>query len=441
VRTLKVAAAIRRPIQMNHDSVPLGRGGADGGPDMVTPTWAFAPGPGPKLVHVSTSGGAVAELLTGLVPAQAETGLPVGWAVIGGDTGFFSFTRYLHHLLHGRADAMTADRLAVAVPRYRDVLAPQAAWLAGQVTPDDVVVLHDPATLGMATTLAGPKLVWHCHVGTTDERATGPAAVWYALGAELSTVDFTVTPLPEFVPVPPARKRVIAPAVDPRSARNRPLWPAELVDLLDSPGHVEEDVPVPGTARVVLQVSAWDLLADVPGVLRCVPDLPSDVHFVLAGEDTPADRAMLTEVRAHRAELSPPDRARVHLVLPDPRRAALVVNALQRRADVVLQKSLAEGSGLSVTEAMVKARAVVAADVGGLREQISPGHNGILVDPRDRAAVVAALRTLLDDPLLRRRLGLHAAESARRRYLMPRLVADYRRFVVPDLPTRLPETA
>lgn len=404
-------------------------------PDVATPTWAFAPSGGPKLVHVSAEGGSVTELLDGLVPAQAATGLDVGWAVIGGDAAFSSFTRHLHHLLHSRADALTADRLAVALPRYRDTLAPQAAWLAARLAPGDVVVLHDPATLGMATELgtAGVRLVWHCHVGTTDERATGPAAVWYALGGDLSCVDIAVAPLPEFVPVPPARKRVIAPAIDPNSARNRPLWPAELVELLENPGHVEEDAPVPGTARVVLQAAAWDPLADMTGVLRCVPALPADVHVVLAGEASTADQGVLAAVRARRAELSPADRARVHLVVPAGERAPLVVNALQRRADVVLQKSLAEGFGLTVTEAMAKGRAVVAADVGGLRQQISPGHNGILVDPRDRVAVVAALRTLLDDPLLRHRMGRHAAESARRRYLMPRLVDDYRRLVTHDL--------
>src|SRR5207245_3838314 len=107
---------------------------------------------------------------------------------------------------------------------------------------------------------------------------------------------------------------------------------------------------------------------------------------------------------------------------------ALLVNALQRRADVVLQKSLAEGFGLTVTEAMYKKRAVVAGDVGGLRQQITNGHNGLLVDPRNIEAVAEALRGLLDDELRRHRLGRNAAESAARRYLMPRLVADYQSF-------------
>lgn len=420
----------------------------------MTPTWEFRPGVAPRLVHVSASArwGGVAEVLTGLVPAQAAGGLSVGWAVIDGDAAFFAFSRFLHRLLHGRADAQTAVRLEAAVPRYRATLEPQAEWLAGQLERGDIVVLHDPPTLGLAPTLAaaGLKVVWHCHIGTTEDQASGPPAVWHALGAELSHVDMVVTALPEYAPqmVPPAHRRVIAPALDPVSPKNRVLSKSQIAELLSDAGQVDEDLPLPEDTPVVLQVSRWDPLKDMPGVLRCVSHLPSEAHLVLAGNE-PAEHdvegwAVLDEVRTLRTDLSPADRARVHIVLPDGsdhERTALVVNALQRRADVVLQKSLAEGFGLTVTEAMAKGRAVVASDVGGLRQQISPGHNGLLVNPRNQDMVVEALRTLLDDPLLRRRLGKHAAESVSRRYLMPRLVADYARFVAPDLQVRAHEVA
>lgn len=385
------------------------------------------------------------------MPAQAASGLSVGWAVIGGDPAFFAFARLLHRLLHGRADAQTSVRLEAAVPDYRAVLEPQADWLAGQLERGDIVVLHDPTTLGMAPRLAeaGLKVVWHCHVGTTEDQASGPPAVWHALGTELSSVDTVVTALPEYAPqvVPPGRRYVIAPALDLDSPKNRVLSRAQVAELLSAPGRVEEDRPVPEDAPVVLQVSRWDPLKDMPGVLRCVNELPPEVHLVLAGNEPDANDieglAVLDEVRTLRAELSPANRARVHLVLPDDdhERAALVVNALQRRADVVLQKSLAEGFGLTVTEAMAKGQAVVASDVGGLRQQISPGHNGLLVNPRKQDDVVDALLTLLGDPLLRRRLGKHAVESVQRRYLMPRLVADYARFVAPELAVRAHEVA
>jgi trehalose synthase len=430
---------------------------------MVTPTWVRQPAAGPKIVHVNATatGGGVAELLHGLVPAQEAAGTSVGWAVIGGDAGFFAFTKHLHHLLHDRADPAAPD--PGVVEHYRSLLEPQARWLAGQVGPGDVVALHDPQTLGLVPVLArtGAQVLWHCHVGTTVAGAAGPATVWRALRPELSEVDTAVTTLPEFFPpsVPEDRRHLAAPAIDPVSPKNRPLSRGEIAALLDSaglvgaadwgPATVEQDRPLPHGARVVLQVSRWDPLKDMPGVVRLVPLLPQDVHVVLAGNDPneipddPEGFAVLAEVRAARAELSTSDQARVHLVLTSSRhgdRAALLVNALQRRADVVLQKSIAEGFGLTVTEAMAKGRAVVAADVGGLRQQITDGDNGLLVDPRDLDGVAAALRRTLAEPLLARRMGRNAAESATRRYLMPRLVADYARFAGPSFPLRRKES-
>lgn len=433
---------------------------------MLEPTWERRPDAAPRLVHVSapTQQGGVTELLSSLVPAQAATGLSVGWAVVEGDSTFFAFTRYLHHLLHGSADATTFDRLAGGAPHYRSVLTAQADWLAAQLDPGDVVVLHDPQTLGMAPTLAdaGLKVVWHCHVGTTELDASGPGAVWRTFGSDLSRVDAVVSMLPEFVPqaVPPARRHVAAPAVDPDSAKNRALSRNDVDGLLadlgltavgtGETGRVEHDQPLPDDAPTVLQLSPWEPLEDMPGVLSCLPALPSDAHLVLAGpdpdevSDNPEGRAVFEAVRELCAELPPAERARVHLVLlstQDSERAALTANALQRRADVVLQKSLAGGFGLTVTEAMVKGRAVVAADVGGLRQQVSPGHSGLLVNPRDHAEVAEALTTLLEDPLLRRRLGKHATESVHRRYLIPRLVADYQLFAAPRPLERVREVA
>ena len=400
---------------------------------MAVPTWEVRPGDAPRLVHVSAAarGGGVAALLDDLVAAQDADGTSVGWAVIGGDETFFDFTRYVHHLLHGGADTRTAGRIAGAMPHYRASLAAQADWLAAQLEPGDVVVLHDPQTLGMAPVLAGAglKVVWHCHVGTTADDASGPSVVWDTFSAELSCVDTVVTTLPELAPqvVPAARRYVVAAAVDPHSARNRPLAKDDVAELL-------AEVGLPADAPVVAQVVRWEPLDDIPGVLRCVPGFPEDVHLVLAGYEPrdPGGRAVFEEAIEHLGRLAEPERARVHVVTLTEERGALTVNALQRRAEVVLQKNLAEGLGLTLTDAMVKGCAVVAADVGALRQQVSPGHNGLLVNPRDTESVVDAVRTLLDDPLLRRRLGKRAVESMNRRYLMARLVADYRLFAAPE---------
>ncbi|MFI6762852.1 glycosyltransferase [Micromonospora sp. NPDC050417] len=411
---------------------------------MLTPAWEVEPAAagGPQLVHVNATatGGGVSELIGGLLRHQ-----DAGWAVIAGTPAFYHVTKYLHMLLHGRSDPeqMKDPQLMRA---YRDTLAPQVEWFAQRLTPGDVVILHDPQTLGLAPGLKalGVRVVWHCHIGAVVAPERGPGPVWRAFHTELATLDAVVTTLPEFAPPGVRHVFVIPPAVDPSAPKNRELTAGEIHSVLarigltaDSatPGvTVTQEAPLPPDARVVLQVSRWDPLKDMPGVVRCAVRLPADVHLLLAGTD-PADipddpdgRAVLTEVQELLRDLPEPDRARVHIVnisLRRPELNALVVNALQRRADVVLQKSLEEGFGLTVTEAMVKGRAVVASAVGGLREQIANGRNGVLVDPTDLDAVRAALARLLDDADLRRDLGERAREVVLERYTMPRLADDY----------------
>lgn len=436
---------------------------------MVSPRWVREPGPGPRLVHVNATatGGGVAELLHGLVPAQVAAGVDAGWAVIAGDEEFFAFTKSLHHLLHDRGEPRIQ---AADLAHYRAVLTPQAHRLAAEVGPGDVVVLHDPQTLGLAPALAatGARVVWHCHIGTDRPGAAGPELVWRALAAELSTVDVVVTALAEYAP-PGRPVAVCAPAFDPTAAKNRPLTARQTTELLaaagltTTPGEatanepapviprqakgpaavveppnllaaVEQEAPMPARARMVLQVSRWDPLKDMPGVLRLLPLLPGDVHLVLAGNDPeeipddPEGLAVLAEVRRVWAELPATVRRRVHLMRTsqrDPERAALLINALQRRADVVIQKSLAEGFGLTVTEAMAKGRPVVAGRVGGLCAQIEHGRTGLLVDPGDTAAAAGAVAGLLGSLRDRLRIGAAAAAAAARTYPMRRLVDDY----------------
>jgi trehalose synthase len=411
---------------------------------MLTPVWEVEPDTAnrPLLVHVNATatGGGVSELIRGLLRHQ-----DAGWAVIAGAPAFYQVTKYLHILLHGRSDPGQLDDPEM-MRTYRATLAPQAEWFAQRLTPGDVVILHDPQTLGLAPELKamGVRVVWHCHIGAVVPPERGPGAVWRVFNAELAALDAVVTTLPEFAPPNVREVFVIPPAVDPAALKNQELTADEVASALATIGltadgtlpgvTVRQVTPLPPDARVVLQVSRWDPLKDMPGAVRCVAGLPADVHLVLAGTD-PADipddpdgLAVLAEVQGLLTEMPEADRARVHLVnisLRRPELNALVVNALQRRADVVLQKSLEEGFGLTVTEAMVKGRAVVASAVGGLRQQILNGRNGLLVDPTDLHAVRAALAALLDDPELRRNLGEHAREVALKRYTMLRLAEDY----------------
>ncbi|MBQ1044355.1 MULTISPECIES: glycosyltransferase [unclassified Micromonospora] len=415
---------------------------------MQTPVWEIEPTTldRPLLVHVNATatGGGVSELIRGLLRHQ-----PAGWAVIAGNPAFYEVTKYLHLLLHGHADPTVLDD-PETMRVYRSALAPQTRWFAERLRPGDVAVLHDPQTLGLAPALraAGVRVVWHCHIGAVVAPERGPGAFWRAFRAELVALDAVVTTLPEFAPPNVRELFVVTPAVDPEALKNRELAADEVASVLATAGltadggtagvTVVQERPLPPDARVVLQVSRWDPLKDMPGVVRCVVGLPADVHLVLAGTD-PADiaddpdgLAVFEEVRRLLAELPAHDRARVHLVtlsLTRPDLNALVVNALQRRADVVLQKSLEEGFGLTVTEAMVKGRPVVASAVGGLRHQVTDGHNGLLVDPVDLPAVRAALVRLLDDPELGRTLGERARRTVLERYTMRRLAEDYLKIV------------
>jgi trehalose synthase len=414
---------------------------------MLTPVWEMEPGAErPLVVHVNATatGGGVSELIRGLAHQQHA-----GWAVIAGAADFYAVTKYLHHLLHGNADSGRLDDPAL-LRTYRATLAPQGAWFAQRVTSGDVVVLHDPQTLGLAPAIkaAGARVVWHCHIGAVIPSERGPAAVWRAFDGELTTVDAVVTTLPEFAPPDMRQLFVVPPAIDPAAPKNKELTRDEVAALLAEIGlttdrassgvTVTQEEPLPHNARVVLQVSRWDPLKDMTGVVRCVVGLPEDVHLVLAGTDPteipddPEGLAVLAEVRDVLTGLSDVDRRRVHLVnisLKLPEHNALVVNALQRRADVVLQKSLQEGFGLTVTEAMIKGCAVVASEVGGLRHQITDGHNGLLVDPFDLDGVRAALTRLLDDPALRQALGERARSGVLGRYTMHRLAEDYRKVI------------
>lgn len=414
---------------------------------------------GARLVHVNATatGGGVAELIHRLVPAHAAAGIAAGWAVIDGPAEFFAQTKAIHHLLHGHGDPRALD-VPGSAARYSEVTEQEARRLLAQLQDDDVVVLHDPQTLGLAGTLAdaGHRVIWHCHVGTARADAPGPRAVWRMLAEPLSHVSAVMITRREYAPagVDATRLHVAPPAIDLTAPKCEPLSRDAVAAWLSAAGlaapagatatvadglplaRVIHDASLPQDACVVLQVGRWDPLKDPVGVIAAMAWMPPDAHLVLAGPDPrevpddPEGVAVLEAVVAARAAAPADRRARIHLVVASLRSRddnARLVNALQRRADVVLQKSLEEGFGLTVTEAMAKGRAVVASAVGGIPDQIEDGRTGLLVDPTDLPAVGHAVTRLLADSALRAACGARAEIAAVRRFSLPRLVADYDR--------------
>ena len=403
-------------------------------------------------VNSTASGGGVAEMLHTLLAYSRGAGIDARWMALEAPPEFFDITKRVHNRIYGvRGDpgalGETERRL------YEHVLAGQMDDLVGRARPQDLVVLHDPQTLGLAPALkaAGVPVVWRCHIGA-DRPNEFAADGWQFLAPYLYAVDAVVVSRDAFAPPGYAREQVwvIPPSIDPLAVKNAPLTVAETSSLLAFAGLVQgdgdsavfrrrdgsaaaavhravvvgDDPPPPADAPLVVQVSRWDRLKDMPGVLTgFVRHVPGDAHLVLAGPDVsgvaddPEGVAVFGECTALWATLPPAARARVHLVcLPtaDGEENAAYVNALQRHAAVVVQKSLAEGFGLTVVEAMWKARPVVASAVGGIVDQIADDDSGALLeDPADLATFGDLVTGLLTDHERAARVGGRAQERAR----------------------------
>ncbi len=423
--------------------------------------------------HVNTTavGGGVAELLRSAMVRHLRAGLDARWLVINADQEFFGITKQVHHLFHGSAGhgrPLGAKEAAVYERATREAAGEALAVMA----PGDVVLLHDPQTLGMAPALrrAGLRVAWRSHIGTS---VPGPlvTAAWEFLAPFLDHPERLVFSLPDYVPPGLADRRsvIIPPTIDETSDKCREMatdevrgvlvvagllgGPAPAAGVLDADlaryarrrVTVWQDEPLPPDAPNVLQLSRWDPLKDMVGTLtafveRVAPAVPG-ARLVLAGPD-PADIADDPEnLAVFRAALGARDaladdvRRRIHLValgLADDqaelRANALVVNALQRHASVVAQKSLEEGFGLAVTEAMWKSRPVVGSAVGGIRSQMTHEVDGLLVDdPTDLATFGRQVARLLEDPALSERLGRTAHDHVTRRYLAVREFHDHLR--------------
>ena len=379
-------------------------------------------------INSTALGGGVAEMQRTLLPYWRAAGLDARWLVMNGPRDFFRFTKRLHNLLHGRGLPRPgpSDRAL-----FEQIGRATAAEAAALVAPGDVVVLQDPQTAALVSPLrrAGASVVWRCHVGA-DTMSPPVEAAWSFLLPYVEEADAFVFTRRAFVPegLPAERVSLLSPAIDPRSEKNRPLVPGAARVLLDR----WNLAPVGPEDRLIVALGRWDRLKDPIGILHAFADHVDDprAFLVLAGPavgvvaDDPEAAHVLTDVNLAWRSLPPPRRERVQvaaLPMADLEENALVVNALQREAAVIVKKSLHEGFGLGVTEGMWKAKPVVATRVGGHRDQIEHGRSGLLVDdPADLRAFAAAIDELLADPLLGLELGAAGRERVRARYLADR---------------------
>jgi trehalose synthase len=367
-------------------------------------------------INATLTGGGVAELLSATLPYLCQPGTTCRWTMIDNTPEFLEVTKRLHNWLHGFPG--DGGNLGTQEKRlYDKVIEENAAQLAAMVKPHDVVVVHDPQPAGLVPRLKelGARVIWHCHIGTgTPNELTRQA--WSFLRGDVSAADAYIFSRAEYLwkGLDPQRMRVIQPSIDPFSPKN--------IELSTPDFHLK-DLDVPQGVPIITQVARWDKLKDHAGLMRLFAEhlMHTDAHLVVAGpavdgvSDDPEGAATMRECATVFASLDSAVRERIHMMsvpMDDIVENALMVNALQRRADVIVQKSLAEGFGLVVAEAMWKGRPVVASRVGGIQDQIEHGVSGILVDdPHNGAGFATAIAALLGDITAARRMG----ENARQR--------------------------
>jgi len=401
-------------------------------------------------VSSTAAGGGVAEMLQVLVGYTLDAGIAIRWLVMSADAEFFTVTKRIHNRLHG-APGDGGELGPRETTHYSDVTAANAFNVARRLRHGDVVLLHDPQTAGMAAPLAaaGAQVVWRCHVGRELKNEWTEQA-WSFLRHHLAACAAYVFSVREFVPpwLEESKTWIIPPSIDPFSPKNQEMSDKDVlralgcIGLLSTSGDdapavfrrrdgasgqirsraaiLSEGRPLQAATPMVVQVSRWDRLKDMAGVMNgfasCVAGR-IDAHLALVGPSTagvgddPEEAGVFAECAADWEALPSDVRQQVTLVnLPmlDIDENAAMVNAIQRHSTVIVQKSLAEGFGLTVAEGMWKAKAVVASKVGGIAGQIAPGTGLLLDDPTDLSAFGDTLTALLERPDEIAMLGVRA---------------------------------
>lgn len=367
---------------------------------------------GAKVVHVNSTrfGGGVAEVLAKLVPLMSDLGLDAHWEVLTGESEFFETSKTIHNTLQGNHLLLGESQLRI----YEQTNARNAETLHPLLHDADFVFIHDPqpAPLFQFSPEHKGKWVWRCHIDASHPfRPT-----WRYLRKFVAPYDASVFSLAAFAQELPHPQYLIPPSIDPLSDKNIEL-PDDTVEETMNKYHLDPQRPL------IVQISRFDRFKDPLGVIHAyhlAKNFVPTLQLVLAGggaTDDPEGDTVLHEVRT--AAQSDPD---IHVLLLPPD-AHLQINALQRTANIVLQKSLREGFGLTVTEAMWKSKPVIAGNVGGIRLQLSNYHTGFLVNTPEGAAL--RIRYLQHHPDMAALMGVHAHQFVRDNFLITRHLREY----------------
>ncbi len=398
---------------VNHATTTIASYADVAGQDVIQHLRQLAePLKGMKVVHLNSTrvGGGVAEILNKLVPFMTELGLQARWEVVTGEEPFYECTKRFHNGLQGNVVDLPASLLA----HYERTNAHNAEEMHQILRDAEIVFIHDPQPAPLLRHVPDRKgkWIWRCHIDVSHPYRP----VWKYLRKFVTDYDASIFSLADFAQSLPHPQYLISPSIDPLSEKNIDLPLREIRE-------VRQRFGLDPSKALLLQVSRFDRFKDPVGVIRAfrlarryVPSL----QLVLAGgeaTDDPEGAAVLREVQEAAA-----DDQDIHILLL-PSDAHRTINALQRAADVVLQKSIREGFGLTVTEAMWKGKPVIGGNTGGIRLQIVNHHTGFLVDTPEGAAL--RIRYLLFHRDKLREMGRKAKLFIRENFLLTRHLVEY----------------
>jgi trehalose synthase len=372
---------------------------------------------GLRVVHVNSTrtGGGVAEILNKLVPFMNELGIVCSWEVIEGEADFYECTKRFHNGLQGNAVTLPGELLHA----YEAANRVNADRLRESLREADIVFIHDPQPAPLLKLIPDRKgkWIWRCHIDMSHPFRP----VWKYLRQYVVGYDASIFSLADFAQPLPHVQYLIPPSIDPLAEKNIELDEKEIADVL-------KEFNIDAKRPLIAQVSRFDRFKDPVGVIqayRLAKRFMPSLQLVLAGggaADDPEGAAVLREV--HEAVNGDAD---IHVLLL-PSDAHRRINALQRAADIVLQKSTKEGFGLTVTEALWKGRPVIGGDTGGIRLQVVDHYTGFLVRTPEGAAL--RIQYLLRHPDLRKKMGELAHTFVRDNFLLTRHLREYLTLIV-----------
>jgi len=363
---------------------------------------------GRSVQHINSTavGGGVAEILARMLPLLRDLGVTAWWDVIKGNERFFAITKKIHNALHGVAEPFGPEDLEYLIEVNREN--------AKDVLRDaDILFIHDPQPIALIEEKPSrrSRWIWRCHIDFTAPRPE----IWEFLKRFIESYDAAVFSAPAFSRHLAIPQILISPSIDPLSDKNKEL-PADVVDSVCARFGLDRGRPI------IAQISRFDYLKDPLGVIAAYRMVKErmDCQLVLAGggaTDDPEGMKVLAEVREEAAH-----DADVHVLFLPPG-SDLEINALQRASDVILQKSLREGFGLTVAEALWKAKPVIASAVGGIPLQIAHKHSGILT--HSVAGTAYWIKQLLNEKDYAARLGANGRQHILNNFLITRHLRDY----------------